>query len=151
VSSKFNSNRTLNKTPGVCHSERKEPAPPTDPPPPGTFPEAFYVNVEHTYDIGFGTQVASGMNVQIQRTANPNLFIGVYFLTSSRRGRAIMIWTPSIFLFRLVSQVSDLPPFNFSTVQIPLTLGPDPTPIILDQEKTLGFPNVPWAVWDVWT
>lgn len=151
MSNKFNSNRTLNKTPGVCHSPRKEPAAPTDPPPPGTPPGILYCNCKMIVDLGAGFETFIGTNLTVIETGFGFNWSNTFILTPTRQVSVNFVWSPLIDRFQCRLSASTVPPPPNEVSLKNLFFNEFPGPLILNNIQGSTSPVIQLGVWDVWT
>jgi len=150
VSNKFNSNRTLNKTPGVCHSPRAEPAAPTDPPPPGTFPDTLFCNATFTADVGDGFETHTGENLTCIKEPPFGIWGNAFMVGPGRTGGVNFSWFPAIKTFQFSLTLRNTSGGQIETAFAQRILGDDPLPIIINNFTAPPEINIELAVVDVW-
>ena len=151
MSNKFNSNETLNKTPGVCHSHRKDQVQPIQPIPPGEFPNLLNFNIKFIVNLGAGFEDLSGFDLVARKMGPGQRYLTNYIFTPTRLVTSFFLWDPiteELLLF--ISATNRVTIVTRGTQEF-LFLGPDFRPVILNQVALPNSSDIEVARYDVWT
>lgn len=151
TSSKFNSPKSLNKTPGVCRAYRQTEIPTVQPPPNNNWPGRIFYNATFKVDFGSGSEEFEAMSRSVETQTEEGLYIQFFFLSATRSAVISIRWDAIIFerLIRLTAFDRTSP--QIADVVDTQILGPDFRPIVYNGINLGTAPKVLLAVVDIWS